>query len=235
MTGMRTMDERKRIRLTGLAGILGALLMYAGDMFLYGGFYSGSEFADYSRKIMSEIPVFRLMIGGAVAPIAVILYSIGFWHVFLAVKNGSRVLAAVSFSGLVAMISFGGVFHAGFVYTGLLLRAKRTIHEIDMKIIETLLKQASDYLQLIFMISIIFGTIGTTLFIYTVLFQKTSYPKWMVLFAPGLLIFTSPLARMLPAPVGGILYGGVINFVFLLFFCVSTFTLWNCKIKKSEY
>jgi len=229
---MGSMDSRKGLRLTGLTGIVGALLMYAGDMFLYGGYYSGPEFSEYSRKIMSEIPLLRLMIGGAVAPIAVILYSIGFWHIFLAIKTGGKILGTIVFSGLVFMISFGGVFHAGFVYTGLILRAKNAIQDVDLQIIETLLKQASDYLHLLYTISFVFGTISTIFLIYMVLFKKTLYPKWVVLFTPTLLILTSPLARTLPAPVGGILYGGYINFVFLLFFCVSTITLWKYDMKN---
>ncbi len=32
------MDEIKIIRLTGIAGITGTLLMFTGDMFLYGGY-----------------------------------------------------------------------------------------------------------------------------------------------------------------------------------------------------
>jgi len=36
------MDDWKKLRLTGLAGIFAALMGFAADMLLYGGFYSGS-------------------------------------------------------------------------------------------------------------------------------------------------------------------------------------------------
>ncbi len=40
------MTVSRVIRYTGVAGISGALLMFAGDMLLYGSFYGGAEFPE---------------------------------------------------------------------------------------------------------------------------------------------------------------------------------------------
>jgi len=221
------MDDLKILRLTGLAGVAGALLMFSGDMFLYGGFYGGAEFREISRRIMSEIPLLRLMIGGAIGPVAAMLYTIGFWHVYLALKEGGKKIAKIVFSGFVSMIIIGGAYHSGFVNIGLVLRAKNSVNETDLKIIKTLFIQVLDYLHLLYNISFVFGLVGTILFLYLILFKKTKYPKWIILLTPTLLLLTSHIATYLPAPVGGIIYGGYINLSFLLFFCVSIIILWN--------
>ena len=121
------MNNIKAIRITGLAGITGALLMFAGDMFLYGGFYGGAEFFEQSRTIMGEIPQLRLMIGGALGPLAAIMYVIGCWHIYLALKPGGKTLAAIAFAGLAGMMIISGAYHAGFTNIGFIIRAKRNI------------------------------------------------------------------------------------------------------------
>ncbi|OQX85719.1 MAG: hypothetical protein B6D63_01680 [Candidatus Latescibacteria bacterium 4484_7] len=64
--------------MTGLAGITASLVMFAGDMVLYGGFYGGAASHELTRLTMSEVSVVRLMIGGALGPIGAILYAVGF-------------------------------------------------------------------------------------------------------------------------------------------------------------
>jgi hypothetical protein len=221
------MTISRSIRYTGIAGISGALLMFAGDMLLYGSFHSGAEFPEHSRILMGEIPLLRLMIGGAIGPVAALLYALGFWHVYLAVRDGGKVLAALIFSAFASMMTVGGTYHAGFVTTGLIVRAKNAAHEFDPGVMSTLLDQSDRYLLLLFRMSFVLGALATIMFLYTVLRKKTSYPKWMILFTPTLLIMTARLAVHIPAPVGSILYGGYINLSFLLFFCVSTVVLWT--------
>jgi hypothetical protein len=215
------------MRLTGLAGLFGALLMFSGDMLLYGGFYGGSEFSEISIQIMGEIPLLRLMIGGAIGPVAAVIYAMGFWQVFLAIKTAGKGLAAITFSGFASMIVLGGTYHAGFVYTGLILRATKAVNEIDLDVMNTLMGQASHYLNFLYNICFVFGAIGTIPFLFVILFRRTHYPKWMVLFTPTLLTFVYPIAQFLPSPVGGIVYGGFFNLTFLIFFCVSTMVLWH--------
>ncbi|MCD6116252.1 hypothetical protein J7K93_04490, partial [bacterium] len=92
------MDNRNIIRTAGIAGIIGTILMFAGDMIMYGGNYSGSEYMEASRRIMSEIPLLRLMAGGAIGPAASVLYCLGFYHVFAAIRQGSLFLSKIFLS-----------------------------------------------------------------------------------------------------------------------------------------
>jgi len=198
--------------------------MFAGDMLMYGGLYSGADFNVISRKIMSEIPLSRLMIGGMVGPIASVLYSLGFYHVFIALRKGSEFLAKTVLTSFVFMIITAGTFHAGFVNIGLVLKAKNAVNAIDAGVVTTLLHQTNQYVKLLFYISSAFGILGTVLFLFLVLFRKTSYPRWIVFLTPTLLVLTFHIVSYFPAPWGGIIYGGYINMAFFVFFIVSMFT-----------
>lgn len=223
------MEDLKIIRLTGAAGILAALIGFVAEMLLYGGFYSGAEYYEISRKIMSEIPVTRLMIGGALGPIEAIFYIVGFRHIYLALKPGSVRLAQMVFAAFSAMmIVGGGAFHSAFVYTGLITRAQNAVQMVDVAVLNTLLAQSFSYIRFLYQITFAFGLLGTVGFVWAVLFHKTLYPRWMILFTPTLLILVvQPLARHIPAPLGGIVLGGSVSLCFLLFFCLSTYALWK--------
>lgn len=221
------MTAQNTLRLTGCAGIAGVLLMFAGDMLLYGGLYSGPEFLETSRRIMGEIPRARLMAGGMIGPIAAVFCALGFWHLYLAMKSGGRIAAAITLGAFASMYVVGGTYHAGFVHTGLIVRAQSAAGGINPEVIETLLRDSNAYLRLLFAITIVLGIVATIPFLYTVLRGKTLYPKWVVLVTPTLLILAHPLAARIPAPAGSIVYGGLINLSFLLFFSVSTAMLWH--------
>lgn len=223
------MSIQTTIRLTGCAGIAGVLLMFAGDMLLYGGLYGGPEFMEASRRIMGEIPLARLMAGGIIGPVAAVFCALGFWHMYLALKSGGTIPAAVTLTAFASMYVVGGAYHAGFVHTGLIMRARNAAQDIDAGAIETLLGNSNEYLRLLFGIAFILGCTATIPFLYTVLRGNTLYPKWIVLATPTLLILTRPFVAQIPAPIGGIIYGGLINLSFLLFFFISTAILWNGK------
>ena len=227
------MNQQKILRITGLIGMAAALIGFSADVLLYGGFYGGGEFYAVSRKIMSTIPLTRLMLGGALGPIEVIFYIFGFWHIYLALKTGSQWLAQIAFAAFSAsFIVGGGAFHSAFVFQGLILRAQNVAEAVDLPVFSSLLTQSSRYMQWLYGMAWAFALVGTIAFVVAILFRKTRYPKWMVFLTPQILVVATPyLFRHIPAPVGGILYGGSVNLSILLFFCVSTALLWNAKIK----
>lgn len=77
----------KKLRLTGYAGLVGSLLMYAGDMLLY---FTTQPLPDLEKDLlpsMGAVPLERLVAGGLAGPLAAVLYIIGFYHLFLRIKE----------------------------------------------------------------------------------------------------------------------------------------------------
>ncbi len=230
------MNEQKLLRLTGLIGVLAALMGFIADWLLYGGFYGGAEFFIISRKIMSAISNTRLMAGGLLGPIEAAFYIIGFGHIYLALRPGGKTLAAITFGGLSWSVIVGaGAYHSAFVFKGLLLRTQNAMADPRPDWFQALLNDAAQYMHLLYNVMFILGLAATFTFLFLILFRKTLYPKWMVLFVPTLWILVLPqIAENIPAPVGGMLLGGSMNLSFLIYFVISTILLWRKELNNNK-
>ena len=66
-------------------GLIGALLMFCGDMTLY---FDKDDYVQDGTinpiiDIMKKLPPKRVMLGGLIGPVAAFLYCIGFYHIVL--------------------------------------------------------------------------------------------------------------------------------------------------------
>jgi hypothetical protein len=98
--------------LCGIAGMVGASLLLAADWTLLGTFSSGSEFKENWCALLSEMPRWRLLIGGLVGPVGAWFYVVGFWQLYLNLKPAGRPLAFAVFAGF----SMSFVWVAGAIY-----------------------------------------------------------------------------------------------------------------------
>ena len=230
------MKEHRILQITGLTGIMAALTGFIADWLLYGGFYGGAEFGTVSREIMSRISNARLMAGGVLGPIEAGLYIVGFRHMFLALKPGGKIPAAITFGGLSwAVILGSGAYHSAFVFRGLLLRAQNVLADPQVAWFRSLTADTLQYMHLLYNVMFVTGLAATVTFLWLILFRKTLYPRWMVLFVPTLWVLVlPPVTRHIPAPLGGMLHGGSMNLSFLLYFTVSTFLLWKTGTEKEN-
>lgn len=76
------------------------------------------------------------------------------------------------------------------------------------------------------------GTVWTILLFYLVIFKKSQYPIWMLLFTPTILVLLSCVIKNhIPYPLGAIIYGGWKNLCFTLFFLVCILYFKKHKLK----
>ena len=113
---------------TAAVGLVGALLMFAGDMLLY---YTPEDFS-YDKNcssaekiqaiidVMKKISPMRLMVGGMIGPISAFLYCVGFYHIVLIANEGMQKLAWAAFLLSCLGIITGGAYHSHCAYLGLL-------------------------------------------------------------------------------------------------------------------
>lgn len=76
---------------TGAAGMLGAIVFLIGDLLLY---FTTSGERDFTA-IMSQLPLWRLYVGGALGLVGSWFYTLGTWQVYVAVRpagDGTRVV-----------------------------------------------------------------------------------------------------------------------------------------------
>ena len=219
----------KNLQFLTLFGILGSLLMFTGDMLLYYEPVSGLNYNSTSR--MSTMPIQRLIAGGIMGPIASIFSIIGCYFFFVVFRSVNKLLAKFLFVSFAVLFVFAGSYHAMFPNLGFIGRLPELLQAQQLIYIRTYLNKMNTLIY-------IFGTIGTLLLFYLVIFKKSHFPKWMLLFTPTLLILLASLVKnYIPYPFGAIVYGGWINLCFVLFFtiCLIYFSKTSIKTKVNNY
>lgn len=207
----------KKLRLTGYAGIAGGLLMYTGDMLLY---FTTQPIPDVEKNLlpsMGAVPLERLIAGGLVGPVAALLCIVGFYHLFLRVKNSRRKTARWMLAIFSVSMGIGGTYHAFFPAFGIVSSQGHP------EIIASLLSYAE------WLGAFTFTLMGIGWLLFSVLaFQKqTSFPRWIVIFTPLITIWLIFLWQMLPHPFNVLIAGGWFSLMLTPIFIVSLLTLKN--------
>ena len=198
---------------TLIVGLLGAALMFCGDMTLY---YDKNDFEqngslDPIIDIMKKLPRKRVMLGGWIGPVAAFLYCIGFYHIVLITAEAGRTLAFSAFLLSCLGIIAGGVYHSHCAYLGLLGQEEQ---RKDLEI-------ALSYFQRLPLILYFGEGLGLLLLIFLIATGKTALPAWMAVLSPGVLFLLRPLTRKLPKGLHMILAGGFINTIFLVYYLAA--------------
>jgi hypothetical protein len=221
---MPSESSTKIRQLTGLCGVTGALLFFAGDMLFYGHFGSGAAFAEGIRGTVIRASDERLFAGGLVGPPAACLCIVGFWHVYLNMRPANIALRRLIFALFAALMVAGSAVHTLWTAKGLALK----YCYYQSAPCPELLAAVKSYWSTAYNLGAVPGYLGAAFLAILVLLGKTYYPRWTVLANPALLMATLlPLASRAPSPLGAILVGGLTNLSIAVFFLVSVMTTWK--------
>lgn len=215
----RQMD--KRLYLTAWAGLLGSLLMFAGDLLLY---FTTDPLIDVEKDLltsMGQVPTARLFAGGIVAPFAMALYILGFYHLYLRTDIGHKPWGRWASILLCMGILFGGSYHAFFPAFGIVSA------EGQAQLIEPLL----GYLSWLGGIGFTLLALGWLLYAYLILRKWADFPRWAVLFLPIVTVWLMGVWNTLPTPLPVIIAGGWLSLIFSIFYIVALVTMKRTKKK----
>ena len=210
-------------RATGLSGLAGALLFFAGDMLFYGHVGSGATFAQGMLASVTSASSGRLFAGGLVGPPAACLCIVGFWHVYLSVRKTAIGLGRLMVSAFAMLMVSGSAVHTLWAAKGLAL--KYCLGQGSA--CSDLTNAIKSYWALAYDLGAVPGYLGATLLLGLVLMGVTWYPRWTALANPAVLGLLSPAASMIPAPVGASVVGGFTNLSIAFFFLISVVTTWK--------
>ena len=211
--------RRRYLLITAGAGLVGALLMFTGDMLLYGHFGSGAEFISRYKTVITGASSLRLYLAGALGPVAAIFYLAGVYHLYMRLQPARVILRIVTSLALAAMFVIAGAVHAVWAAYALVLRGvAQGQANADL---ESVMRA---YLDLVYNMAEIVGYPSALLLFVLVLMGRTTYPRWSAFLNPGLIMLTSSLVVFLPAPIGAPVVGGLFNLAFVVFFAISLAT-----------
>jgi hypothetical protein len=203
----------------GLAGVLGGLVFFVGDMLFY---YSGTS-VDL-KLTMGHCSDARIIAAGVAGLIGTWLYVMGVVQVFYAFRMTTAVVRNLVVASFVAIFIAYGIVHGAYV--AIAATAKVAVqYQLDVEAATELAVQANDVLRLF--IYPIFGLLSY-LFITRVWSRKTLYPRWMILFFPLIpFLLQGFFSQVLSGTAWIVVVGGYFNLLLVVFFAASTIALWN--------
>jgi hypothetical protein len=213
--------DKFRLRILGFSGIVGALMLFAGDMLFY------YDSAGTNLKLnMANASDYRIMANGILALLSTWFYLIGTGQVFYAFLPSSKTarnIVAVSF--VFILIGYGIVHSA---YIAIAATAKVALqNQLD---IETATALASNVNHTIRLLIYPLFALLSFVFIRQVWKKKTFYPRWIILFFPLLpFLFKGLISKSLSGGIWIVISGGYLNLMLVVFFTASTIALWNCN------
>jgi hypothetical protein len=234
----------------GVSGMCGALLMFLGDVLLYGPAALGEGGATYvkqvdpvgaeptalAKSLMGAASTRRTIAGGLLGPLAAVLYVVGCAQMAVAAlptvsfrqcRRHHIIWAGLAMGGHGSAMLVVGAYHAAFAYTGFIAHASSTqgASDGDGGIVASLVGAHMAYMSMLKLLIGMFGLLGTVGLLRICWAEEcTIYPRRLLLFCPTpwlLLLRETGLLGGLPPPFGLLAAGGSFNIVFFVFFAAS--------------
>ena len=204
-----SLGDAQTIRIFLALGVLGTLMMFAGDILLYGDLSHAEMTPESIVETMRNMDKYRVMTGGAVGPLASILYCFGFFGLAGLVRPEYPGIRAAIFLAFCA-----GAFYGGASYHSLFPPMAFAVAADGQGVIPAV----DEYIDLIGLIAFSLWGLASVLFHYAVLRGRTHCRKWIALLAPlpmGLLVV---VMMHLPPPLLIIIGGGWYSLMMTIFF-----------------
>jgi hypothetical protein len=220
------MATHERIRIAGLLGLAGALLLAVGDQCLYFAAISGADFMHGLLGIVAAAPTGRVLFGASLGPVAALLYLAGFWHVYVRLRTRHPRIAALIAIGLALCLLAGTAYHVLWGAKALAMKATLGAAATDQPVLAALEAQLRAYAANVYLIAEIAGYPSAVLLAIMIATGRSDYPRWLALRTPAIpLVILQFVAPYTPAPFGSLVAGSASNLSFALFFAASLATL----------
>ena len=202
----------------GISGIMGSLVLFAGDMLFY---YNGEE-TNFVANMASSSPE-RIIASGICALVAAWLYTLGSGQVYYAFQPAKKWIRLTVFFAFSATMIAYGVVHGAYVA---IATSAKNAAEVGMSpgALTGLAIATNGALRYVTYLPF---AVFTVLFIPTVWAKNTHYPRWVVLFSPIIPFMLGDLViGNLEGKLKTIVGGGYLNLILMVFYSSTTVALW---------
>jgi hypothetical protein len=224
------------VQIIGLCAIAGALIYAVGDVLLLAGKASLEDYPNLQphAKPLSGMERLvglswqRMTWGGLLGVFATPLIVAGFWQVYQGMLPAGLGLALppLVLFGWASMV--GAFVHGSFIYLGEYVQA---LNRLDPDSQPTVLEMIARHRKIMTITyAFLFGCIiiASIWFSILVAFGESHFPRWMALVNPvTAFLVWMVVKRVLPRQLTDQTEGAGFNIAYLIFFCLTTWTLWN--------
>jgi len=211
------------LRLSGLAGLLGAVLFITGDL-LYNHIPGSS---DSPTVKMGSLTDRRLLAAGMLGLPGCWLYALASAHIYLAFRPAGEIFAFTLLLVFGSVMISYGISHAAYFAIGAGARAAAQAGS-DVEVGGNLGKRFFQQMVNIIYIPV---AVCSLMMLYAILAGKSLYPIWIIIFLPiTTYLLKTPLLKLLSTRPHEIINDCYDNFILFIFFLISTSILWNAVI-----
>jgi hypothetical protein len=216
------MQNESNIRFFGYLGLIASIMVGIGEFLLH--FPPISPELSIPYDFFLNISEQHLSWGHYLVIPFVPLYIFGYWHLYLALRPGSKTLAkAVLTLGIFAFV-IGGMWISSRAHLGIMVQellAANASEELQEKLFASYDFHIENLVQILRVIVLLLSIV----FVWAILKGGTLYPKWMAFFTPVL-----PLAIVFALffglrPIGQYLIPTAMNIAHFLLFAASLWAL----------
>jgi Family of unknown function (DUF6796) len=219
-------SNKNVILITGIVGILGAVLMVISDLMISAIPFSGKEALELGLDSFLYISQNRLTIGTIMGVLCIPFCIIGLLQIYIGVRPAGKLWSIPITIFLFYAMVVGAVFHSSVGFLG---TAQKTLHAIGegySSHLSEMMNIFTNYNNMYLYIILVCMVIGSLLFAVAVITAKTTYPRWMSIFNPLFIyIFLYIIFLNLPSPVGGYIIYANFNLTIFIFLVLSTIAL----------
>jgi hypothetical protein len=230
------MNSEILILLYGLLAIFGVIIYAIGDVLMLQG---NVRIEDYPKlqahtKLLSgtekmvALPAWRLPWGGLLGVFATPFVLAGFAQIFMGLSPAGLAAALPPVILFTCASIVGAFVHGSFIYLGEYVQALNKVSDDSQPVIIEMIVRHRTIMIITYAFLLGCILVASLWFSVVVGMGHTAFPVWMAAVNP-LTAFMVWLAakKVLPKTVVENTEGAGFNIAFLLFFILSTFTLWN--------
>ena len=228
---MDKMPNHRIIIVTGIIGMVAAILVGAGEFMLH--YSPAGDYADDGNYVyLLHVPEWRITWGHFLAMFGAPFYLIGYWHMYLGLRPYGKILPLLVFFVSAYGFMFGAVWIGSRASIALLAQANFAAEGHNSEVLRELMNFYILHSESLLEVIRVTTLISSVAFIFMVLTGKTLYPRWMALFNPILLLLSSFILFAIAPEIGKYTLPIALNIGYFLFFLISTLQL--VKVCKSQ-
>ncbi len=224
------------IQLSGLIAIVGALLYAIGDVLLLAVKINLAEYPKLQphAKLLSGmekmvvLPSRRLMAGGLLGVFSAPLLLAGYWQVYQGLLPAGMGWALPPLVLFVCAAVVGAFLHGSFIYLGEYVQALNRLEAEDQPVVLEMITRHRTIIVITYGFLFVCIIIASIWYSIAVARGSTLFPQWMAAVNPVTAFLAwAVVKRILPARLRDLTEGAGFNIAFVLFFVLTTWTLWS--------
>lgn len=206
---------KQQLYVTGLLGLLAAILVGTGEYLLH--YDPQARFSEGGFDFMQGISAHQSTLGHFFGVFGATLYPVGCYHIYLMLKPANNKVAFVAF----LISSFGCI--VGAVWIGSRASISSLMQLAETAEIENLISLYELRYETLLQVTRVTTLILSIIFASLILTGKSHYKKWMAILNPAVLIIFSFITYLIAPPLGKHIMPIALNVAFFILFSFSLF------------